>query len=171
MGPSIRAATPSDADAIVALLIASKEQSLPQLLDALDRDVGFWTDRWRRYLTEGSRAQMARGDGFAFLAEVNGRLAGFAAYHHTTRHDTDAELESIYVLKDAQGRGVGTALLRLIGSRVFADGSRAMCVGYNPRNPYKRFYWKHGAVEIDPHWAVWRDLTLFAPGGTPSRSR
>jgi GNAT superfamily N-acetyltransferase len=154
----IRVATPEDAGALAAILIASKEASFPELIDDHDRNAPFWTDRWKGYLTTGSRAQMSRGDGFAFLAELNGRAVGFAAYHHTRRHGTDAELESIYVLKEAQRRGLGTELLRLIAGRLREDGSRSLCVGYDPRNPYKSFYLKHGALEIEPHWAVWRDV-------------
>ncbi len=160
----VRDAVPADADAIVAILIASKEASFPALIGDHDRNVAFWTDRWRRYLAQGSTAQMAKGDGFGLLAEWSGRPVGFAAYHHTARHDTDAELESIYVLKDVQGQGLGSELLHLIANRLHAEGSSAMCVGYDPRNPYKRFYRKHGAVEINPHWAVWRDLSPLAAG-------
>jgi GNAT superfamily N-acetyltransferase len=104
---------------------------------------------------------MASGDGFAFVAEQDGRVVGFAAYHHTRRHETQAELQAIYVLNDAQGQGVGTALLRLIAGRLVEEGTRTMCVGYDPRNGYKRFYFKHGANEIDPHWAVWNDVGLI----------
>jgi GNAT superfamily N-acetyltransferase len=70
---------------------------------------------------------------------------------------------SIYVLLSHQGRGIGTRLLREIVRRLQADGSRSLCVGYSPRNPYKRFYSKHGAVEINPHWAAWRSLPPAGP--------
>ena len=163
----IRDATPADAGTLVTILIACKEASFPDLVDDHDRDVKFWTDRWHGYLTTGSLAQMSRGDGFAFLAELSGRPVGFAAYHHTARHGTDAELESIYVLREAQRQGLGTELLRVIGGRLRAEGSRSLCVGYDPRNPYKYFYRKHGAVEIEPHWAVWRDINPLVPERAP----
>ncbi|HXY19374.1 MAG TPA: GNAT family N-acetyltransferase [Gemmatimonadales bacterium] len=162
MSIEIRPATPADAEAIAAVRTASRERSLPELVDAHDRDAGFWTERWRRYIERGSAAQHARGDGWAFVAEADDGPVGFAAYHHTARHGCDAELESIYVLREAQGRGVGTALLWRIGERLVGEGSRSLCVGYDPRNPYKRFYLKHGAVEINPHWAAWRDLGAFS---------
>jgi GNAT superfamily N-acetyltransferase len=167
LGVRIREATPADVDTVVAILIASKESSFPHLVDDHDRNASFWVDRWRRYISEGSSAQMSCGDGFVFLAEADGRAVGFAAYHHTRRLGTDAELESIYVLKEAQGRGVGTALLGVIVGRLRAEGSRTLCVGYDPRNPYKRFYLKHGAVEINPHWAVWRELKWEVPRPIP----
>ena len=165
MTPRFRDATPADAESLVAILIASKERSIPQLLDDHDRNVAFWTDRWRRYLTDGSGAQMSKGDGFAILVEVDDRPVGFAAYHHTTRHGADAELESMYVLKESQGQGLGTMLLSVVASRLQADGSRSMCVGYDYRNPYKRFYLERGAVEINRHWAMWRDLRPLLAAG------
>lgn len=158
----IRTASVEDVPAIVAILISSKQNSLPDLVDQHDLNVEFWTERWRGYLTNGSQAQMARGDGFALVAAHAGTPVGFAGYHHTRRHGADVELESLYVLKDAQRGGVGSALLRTVASRVVVNGDRSMCVGYDPKNPYKRFYLKHGAVEINPHWAMWRNLSRLA---------
>lgn len=159
----IRDATAKDAATIVTILISSKQESLPDLINQHDLNVGFWTERWRSYLTDGSRAQMSRGDGFAIIAEDRGTPVGFAGYHHTYRHGADVELQSLYVLKEAQGNGVGTALLSSVASRVVAGGERSMCVGYDPRNPYRPFFLDHGAIEINQHWAIWRDLTALQP--------
>jgi len=148
----------------VAILIATKEASLPELTAAHDRDVQFWTTRWRDYLTEGSRAQQSRGDGVAYVAESDGRAVGFVAYHHTKRHGADAELESIYVLPGAQRHGIGSALLRVVARRLVKEGSRSLCVGYDARNPFKSFYAKHGATELNRQWAIWRDLGDVARG-------
>jgi GNAT superfamily N-acetyltransferase len=156
--PEIRQATSADAETIAAILIECKETSLPRLITDHDRDKVFWQNRWRKYLSEGSSAQMSRGDGFGLMAEQDGIPVGFAAWHHTTRHGADAELESLYVLPAAQRRGLGTTLLRTVVERLIASGDRSMCVGYDPRNPYKRFYLERGAAEINPHWALWRDI-------------
>jgi GNAT superfamily N-acetyltransferase len=160
----IRRAEADDTDTIVRVLIASKEASFPDTVDDHDRDVGFWTDRWRGYITSGSRAQKSLGDGWVFLAEQEGAAVGYIAYHHTTRLGTDAELQNIYVLKDKQGLGIGTQLLATIAHRLAADGSRTMCVGFDEGSPYKRFYLKHGAVESTPGgpWAIWPDLGALA---------
>jgi ribosomal protein S18 acetylase RimI-like enzyme len=164
MAPHIRIAESTDTDTIVRILIASKEASFSDPLDEHDRDVSFWTRRWREYLTYGSRAQQSLGDGWVFLAELKGVAVGYAAYHHTTRHGTDAELQNIYVLKESQGRGIGTHLLGTIAHRLFADGSRTMCVGYDSNSPYRRFYLKYGAIETAPgsSWAIWPDLGALA---------
>jgi GNAT superfamily N-acetyltransferase len=159
---AIRDARPEDAASIARVEIRTKEESFPPPLDPRDVDFPFRHDRWQRYLTEGSRAQHALGDGFAILAESAGQIAGFAAWHHTRRWQCDAELQSIYVLRPHQGLGIGTLLLREISARLRAGGSSSLCVGYAPDNPYRRFYRKHGAVEINPHWAVWRPLPTEA---------
>jgi hypothetical protein len=104
MTPTIRLAKVGDTDTIVRILIASKEASFPHTVDDHDRDETFWADRWRGYIAHGSRAQKSRGDGWVFLAETDSGPVGYAAYHHTTRHDTDAELQNVYVLKEWQGR-------------------------------------------------------------------
>jgi GNAT superfamily N-acetyltransferase len=162
--PRIRRATVDDTNSIVAILIASKEASSPDRIDDHDRDAPFWTRRWRGYIERGSQAQQSRGDGWVFLAEMDGRPVGYVAYHHTTRHGTDAELENIYILKEWQGRGIGTELLAIVAHRLHADGSRTMCVGYDAESPYKRFYLKHGAVELEPGspWAIWSDVSALA---------
>jgi ankyrin repeat protein/GNAT superfamily N-acetyltransferase len=154
-------ASPDDAAEIARVMIRTKQESFAQPLDPHDCDFDFCFDRWQRYLQQGSGAQQSLGDGFVILAKRGGQLIGFAAYHHTRRLECDAELQAIYVLSGHQARGTGTKLLSEILRRLAADGSRSLCVGYAPGNPYKRFYAKHGAVEINPHWAVWR--TLPAP--------
>jgi GNAT superfamily N-acetyltransferase len=161
---AIRPAAAEDVDTIVGILIGSKEASFPETIDDHDRDRAFWTDRWRGYLTRGSAAQQSAGDGWVFIAEIDGRAVGYVAYHHTTRHGADAELQNIYVLKEAQRQGVGTRLLAVIAHRLRADGSRAMCVGYDADSPYTRFYFKHGAVEISrgATWAMWPDIPALA---------
>jgi GNAT superfamily N-acetyltransferase len=155
----LRDARPDDAADVARLLIRTKEESWPGPIDPHDQDFDFWHNRWRAYIAEGSRAQKSLGDGFVILALVDGEFAGFAGYHHTRRWDCHAELESIYVRLRYQRRGIGTALLREIIRRLAAEGSQSLCVGYAPHNPYRQFYRKHGAVEINPHWAVWRILS------------
>lgn len=163
MAPKIRIASADDVGQIVDIYVAAKTASIPELVEDYDRDVAFLRTRWYNYITSGSRAQMAAGDGFTFIAEDDDRPVGYAAYHHTRRHGAQAELQSIYVLKEAQGRGVGTGLLQVIAGRLVDEGSTTMCVGYDPRNPYRRFYVKHGAVEINPHWSMWPDVRVIVP--------
>ncbi len=163
MTPSIRLAVADDVDTIVRILIASKEASFPEM-EAHDRDVEFWTRRWHGYITQGSTAQKSKGDGWVFLAEVDRQPVGYIAYHHTSRHGTDAELQNVYLLKEWQRRGIGSQLLGVVAHRLQADGSITMCVGYDADSPYKAFYMKHGAVEMAPGapWAIWNDVGALA---------
>jgi GNAT superfamily N-acetyltransferase len=158
--PHLRRAALGDVETIVRILIASKEASFPDTIEDHDRDVGFWTQRWRDYILRGTLPLQILGDGWVFLAEVDGRPVAYVAYHHTKRHGTDAELQNIYVLKEWQGRGIGGHLLGLVAHRLHADGSRSMCVGFDSDSPYKRFYLKHGAIETEPGapWAIWSDI-------------
>jgi GNAT superfamily N-acetyltransferase len=88
----------------------------------------------------------------------------YVAYHHTSRHGTDAELQNIYVLRQWQRKGIGASLLGLVAHRLQADGSGSMCVGFDAHSEYKQFYMKHGAVETAPGapWAIWRDTHALA---------
>jgi GNAT superfamily N-acetyltransferase len=162
--PCLRPVTLSDVDTVVSILIASKEASFPNTIEDHDRDVSFWTRRWSDYILRGSLPFQPFGDGWVFIGEVDAVPVGYVAYHHTRRLGTDAELQNIYVLKEWQGRGIGTHLLGLIAHRLQRDGSRSICVGYDAKNPYKRFYMKHGAVETEPGspWAIWRDVPALA---------
>jgi GNAT superfamily N-acetyltransferase len=164
MTPHLRRACVADTQTVVRILIESKAASFPDTIDAHDRDVAFWTRRWSGYIASGSRAQQSRGDGWVFLAEIDGLPVGYIAYHHTTRHGTDAELQSLYVLQPWQRHGVGTHLLGTVAHRLHADGSRTMCVGFDAASPYTQFYWKHGAIQIEPDspWAIWPDLGALA---------
>ena len=54
--------------------------------------------------------------------------------------DYAGELGAIYVLKTAQGRGVGTALVREIARHLLSVGVDSMIVWVLERNPYRRFY-------------------------------
>src|SRR5262245_26302113 len=164
MSLQLRHATADDTDTVVSILIASKIASFPETVDEHDRDTAFWTRRWYGYITSGSRAQQSLGDGWVFLAELDGPPVGYVAYHHTKRLDTDAELQNIHVLKDAQRQGIGTSLLGVVAHRLQADGSRTMCVGFDAGSPYTRFYFKHRAVETAPGapWAIWHDVRSLA---------
>ena len=109
--PSIRPASVNDTDTVVRILIASKEASFPDTIEDHDRDVQFWTRRWREYILRGRLPFALLGDGWVFLAEVAGAPVAYVAYRHTRRHKTDAELQNIYVLKEWQRKGIGAHLL------------------------------------------------------------
>lgn len=160
----IRRAGIDDTETVVRILIASKDASFPDTIDDHDRDVAFWSRRWRDYIVRGDLPFSILGDGWVFLAEAGGTPVGYIAYHHTRRFGTDAELQNIYLLKEWQRKGIGTTLLGVVAHRLAEDGSRSMCVGYDSNSPYRNFYFKHGAIETSPGapWSIWHDLSSLA---------
>jgi len=57
------------------------------------------------------------------------------------------ELGAIYVLRDHQGKGVGTALVAEVARHLLGTGHANMIVWVLERNPYRRFYEHLGGVE------------------------
>jgi len=159
----IRRAEAADATAIAETYLSAKRLSLPELLIDRDYDLAFQVQRWTSYIVDGSRAQFAKGDGWVFLAEAEGAVVGYVAWHSTSRHGVEAELQSLYVLKEFQNIGVGSTLLIHAAGDVLDHDLRSMCVGFDPANPYKQFYFKHGALPLGEHWAVWRDVSAIVP--------
>lgn len=120
--PTIRAATPADADPIAAIHVASFRASYGEVLsaatlDALDPAVraGIWRDRLRA--ADGQVVVATDGDG----------VLGFCWFGPTT-DDGDAtdrvgQVRSIHVSPSANGRGHGGALLRA-ATRALAEEGR-----------------------------------------------
>ena len=158
----IRDAQVGDALAIAATYCLAKRHSLPDLITDRDCDLNFQADRWKDYLTHGSRAQFSKGDGYVHVAEVEGAVVGYLAWHSTSRHGTDAELQSLYILGEFQNQGIGGALLNHLEEKAMGHGVKSMCVGYDPANPYKRFYAKYGAKALNEHWSIWPDLSVIS---------
>lgn len=114
--------------------------------------------RWEGYVRCVRHPQHAEGPRILFAATINGQMVGFIAGHFSRRYETEGELQSIHVLKDFQGRGAGAELLKRLAAWFVAHQRRKICVGIDPASPYKRFYEKHGAHYMNPHWLVWDDI-------------
>jgi GNAT superfamily N-acetyltransferase len=88
-------------------------------------------------------------------------MVGYLAVHLTSRYDKDAEIQSFYVLKEYQRRGIGTALLKEAASWAMNLNAKSLCVGIALENPYQQFYLKYGGTFLNPHWIVWDDINLL----------
>lgn len=96
------------------------------------------TPLWRDWLTRDIKV---------FVSEENGRINGFISGGAIREpvQSCDAELFAIYLLKESQGQGIGTALLSALVESMVAKGYKSMAVWVLEQNPCKRFYEKSGA--------------------------
>src|SRR5207249_1752092 len=93
-------------------------------------------------------------------ADHGGRLVGFIAGHLTRRFGCDGELQWINVIPERRGSGVADELLRRLAGWFAQQNASRICVDVDPDNPTERkFYMRHGAQPLNPHWLVWNDIS------------
>jgi GNAT superfamily N-acetyltransferase len=142
---TIRQATAADAREIAGVHVASWKTTyrgiVPQdYLDALD--VAVRTERWEE--------EFARGGSHIFVAEDAATIHGFISggLLREPIGKCDVEIYAIYVLADAQRRGIGRELMRAL-AMVFAEGGFARpAVWVLAENPSCHFYARLGAKPI-----------------------
>jgi ribosomal protein S18 acetylase RimI-like enzyme len=134
------------------------------------------TERWREILA-GGQTQTA-------VAEVDGRVTGFASVGVPVHADPEpglGELHAIYVDPPAQGAGLGSALLADAEERLRAQGfSRALLCVFEANGLARAFYARHGWRDEDPpvvlhdRWApeirMLKQLRCWSPSPTTPRS-
>ena len=81
------------------------------------------------------------------VAEWGGRVVGFAAGgpNREPVGECDAELYAIYLLRDAQKRGIGLGLLRSMANALMERNFKSMAVWVLEQNRSRVFYEKTGA--------------------------
>jgi GNAT superfamily N-acetyltransferase len=137
----VRAARAEDASAIAHVHVESWRTTYAGIVPEAylaDLDEMLRARLWQGWLA---------GDTLVLVAERDGQVVGFA-HAGTNREGTegpDAELYSLYLLREAQRRGTGTALLRSIAEALLDRGFRSMVVWVLERNPSRNFYEKMGA--------------------------
>ena len=85
-----------------------------------------------------------------FVAEIEGEVVGFASGGAIREplHAYDSELYTLYLLKEAQGRGIGRTLLGAVFKVLVQKGYKSMLVWVLEQNPAVRFYERTGAQYI-----------------------
>ncbi|MGL4312589.1 MAG: GNAT family N-acetyltransferase [Sphingomonas sp.] len=152
----IRRATPGDARRIGAVHVQAWQEAYAGLLPP--NEVARWgaTSRaamWRRAIVSGT----ARG---IYVAEIDGVIIGFGACADQRAAALDqrgytGEITALYVLRMAQRRGAGQALMRALARRLIAEGDRAMALWVLASNaPARRFYEAMGGRVIADHGAA-----------------
>ena len=133
---------------------------------SLLRDASGWLggateERMSLYLTGVHHPQHALPPRVAIVAESGGALLGFVAGHLTTRFGCSGELQWVLVDPGHRGGPVASGLMTRIAEWFVANNSPRVCVNVEPGNVRaRRFYQRHGAVDLDPYWMVWTDISV-----------
>jgi ribosomal protein S18 acetylase RimI-like enzyme len=121
----------------------------------------YWKVRIARYLDCELNPQHALMPRVIYVASEGGCLVGFIAGHLTRRHACDGELEWINVIPERRGSGIAAELLRLLAAWFVAEKASRICVDVDPANTAAlRFYKRHGAEDLKPHWLVWNNISV-----------
>lgn len=138
---SIRVATQHDAAEIAHVHVQSWQTTyagiIPdEFLAALNEAER--TLQWQEWLARDIEVR---------VAELDGKVVGFIGGGPVREpvENCDAELHAIYLLRQAQGLGIGTALLTELAGSLKSKGFTGMAVWVLDRNPFRRFYEKSGA--------------------------
>ena len=146
-----------DAEELTRVEIESKLLSLSEIIEPFEIDYDGRLYRWGTYF-RGESPQTSKPERIVFKAVIDGNILGYIAGHLTTRYDKDVEIQSFYILKEYQRKGLGKTLLSLFINWLKDNGANSLCVGIWPDNPYKAFYLKHCGQYLNAHWIYWDDL-------------
>jgi ribosomal protein S18 acetylase RimI-like enzyme len=165
-------AGPGDAADLAQVHVRSWRETYPGILPQahLDRlSVPIHARRWR--------ARLEAASDIVLVAESAEGLVGFCSgdwAHWSGKERTDAEIHTLYVLRFAQGLGLGTRLFTSTARALAARGAQTITVGVLRDNlPARAFYERLGGVcegervewvggvsvpAVDYHWD---DLSQF----------
>ena len=109
--------------------------------------------RWKAYMRKEHHPRDAKDPRIVYIAISDGEVVGFVAGHLTERLGLAGELQSIYVLPEHQGRGLGTQLVIALAKGFKKWEAKEVCVDH--KNGSEGFYIKLGARFNDHGWLVW----------------
>ncbi|WP_457107622.1 N-acetyltransferase family protein [Methylobacterium sp. P5_C11] len=183
---TVRRARPEDAPAVAAIHVAAWHETYtgllpPEMITALTYEARLaW---WAQILS----SPPATPGGAAFLAERGGEAVGFGTCN-AQRSDLlaaagyDGEISGLYVLRAAQGQGVGSALTTALATQLQKAGYAAAGSWVLQGNALGRRYCEvlggtrvEAAVRGQGRLAEvaygWRDLAPLAAAGDRGRRR
>ena len=133
--------------------------AMAQIRAASWGDGEYWEKRMLGYMECEIHPQKALKPRVVFVASEKEAVVGLIAGHLTRRYECDGELEWIDVVAERRGSGIATGLLERLAEWFVAQKALRICVDVQPKNTVaRRFYRKHGAAELNPHWMVWNDI-------------
>lgn len=95
------------------------------------------------YSIEALNKNADKGDRF-LLAKENGIPLGFASYEHNYRSKPVTRIHKIYILPEAQGKGIGKRLMDEIEFLAKKNHSQFLSLNVNRYNKAQLFYQKLG---------------------------
>jgi ribosomal protein S18 acetylase RimI-like enzyme len=140
----------------------ARHSDIPEMAEIRAGDWGteeYWRERILQYLTHQLHPRQALRPRVAFVCLDRESVVGLIAGHLTRRFACDGELEWISVRPQYRSRGVASQLLCRLAEWFVAQDARLVCVDVEPSNQVaRRFYARHGAEDLKPHWMVWKDI-------------
>jgi ribosomal protein S18 acetylase RimI-like enzyme len=123
----------------------------------------YWTDRITQYFEREHNPQMALPPRIGFVAVEGETVIGLITGHLSRRYSCNGEVQWIHVAPGHRRRGVASELLRLLAKWFVEQKALKICVDVDPSNTAGlRFYTKHGASVLNPHWMMWNDIRVVA---------
>ena len=151
--PGIRPATGADVLAMAKVHIVSWRESYPGMLPEpmLARmSIADEAIRWQRMLDRPG----AWGRGIAFVAEQDGAIVGYGSCgeqrsERLRERGFTGEIGELYVLRSAQGNGVGSGLMKAMAAVLLNRGHRGMSLWVlEPNSAARRFYERLGGTPM-----------------------
>lgn len=122
-------------------------------------DEEYWKQRIRGYMASEIYPQKALKPRVAYVAVEKEAVVGLIAGHLTRRYGCDGELEWVDVVAERRGNGIAIVLLVRLAKWFVEQNATTICVDVQPSNvAARRFYARHGAEDLNPHWMIWNDI-------------
>ena len=157
----IREATIDDAAGIANVHVESWKTTYRGIMPdevIASRDIENRLSIWTRILSDENRQSIL------LVAEDDGKIVGFVngGAPQEAVEDFDSELYAIYLLKEAQGKGLGRKLVQACAKVLHKQGYKSMVLSVLKENSASRgFYEKMGGVlSSEGEYRVTEDVTL-----------
>lgn len=136
----IREAGPADAAAIAQVHVASWRTTYTGIVS--DDYLAALSPEPRERYWSTVLADPHHREAVVVAEDDTGRVVAFASGgpNRESDPDYDSELYAIYLLREHQGQGIGSALARAVASRLIETKRRSMLVWVLAANPSRRFY-------------------------------
>ncbi|MGW6399367.1 N-acetyltransferase family protein [Streptomyces sp. NPDC055134] len=137
---------------------------------AIEHSTALWTTRTQTSAEAAAWLTTHLDRGSAFVAEIDGEVAGFAVYGPWKDFDGFCHTveNSVYVREGLHGLGIGSALLTVLISGARKAGHHVVIAGIEGSNTasirlHEGFGFQHAGTvrEVGTKFGRWLDLTLM----------